>query len=279
MKIFASWSGKQSHAIAQALRDWLPNVLQAVDVFVSSQDIVSGDRGLNTIAESLAERGFGIVIVTKSNQNAPWVLFEAGALSNTLPGRVTPLLCDLPELALARSPLGQFQFNRFDGPGILKLTKDINKASASPIEENRLAATFDKWWPDLEQIYAAIPADHDEEERQAKPDAIANISAALAQLLSEQARLRHSQSEIKELLSLVVPARTVIDERIGEWLHLMRRAPDSPPDDEAHFSIGKSSSMTPPKPPSPPTLPTSGGNPPPLAARPGAPSSPRRSKY
>ncbi|TIS79762.1 MAG: TIR domain-containing protein [Mesorhizobium sp.] len=198
MKIFASWSGKQSHSIAQALKEWLPSVLQSVDVFVSSRDIASGDRGLNAIASSLAERGFGIVILTKSNLKAPWVLFEAGALSNTLPGRVTPLLCDLPELALAGSPLSQFQFNNFDQAGVLKLVKDINKVSAAPIDEQRLDITFEKFWPDLEKAYSAIPPDEDAPKNE--PPEAARIATALTQVISEQVRLASTQDEIRDLL-------------------------------------------------------------------------------
>ncbi|MER9374255.1 hypothetical protein [Mesorhizobium sp. M0491] len=205
MKIFASWSGKQSHSIAEALKDWLPNVLQAVDVFVSSQDISSGDRGLNTIAENLAERGFGIVILTKTNLKAPWVLFEAGALSNTMPGRVTPLLCDLPDLALVESPLSQFQYNKFDRTGILKLVKDINKASSAPIEDARITSTFEKWWPDLESAYQAIPADKLEEEKAKNiGDEKRDTQAALAQLLTQQNYLRRSQNDIMGLLAGVL---------------------------------------------------------------------------
>ncbi|MES0058364.1 hypothetical protein [Mesorhizobium sp. M0041] len=196
MKIFASWSGKQSHAIAQTLKDWLPNVLQAVDVFVSSRDIASGERGLNTIATSLADRGFGIIVLTKSNLKAPWVLFEAGALSNTLPGRVTPLLCDLPELALAGSPLSQFQFNKFDEAGILKLAKDVNRVSANPIDEQRLAVTFEKFWPDLEKAYKLIPDDEEKPKESAEAE---RISAALAQIISGQNTITNMQSDIKGL--------------------------------------------------------------------------------
>jgi hypothetical protein len=34
MKVFISWSGETSHAVAQTLRFWLPSVLQYVEPYV-----------------------------------------------------------------------------------------------------------------------------------------------------------------------------------------------------------------------------------------------------
>jgi hypothetical protein len=33
MKVVVSWSGEASHDVAKALKDWLPVVIEAVDVF------------------------------------------------------------------------------------------------------------------------------------------------------------------------------------------------------------------------------------------------------
>ncbi|ANT53527.1 toll/interleukin-1 receptor domain-containing protein [Mesorhizobium amorphae] len=202
MKIFASWSGEQSRLVAGALKAWLPNVLQAADVFMSSHDIASGDRGLNALASNLSERGFGIVVLTETNFKAPWVLFEAGALSNTLPGRVAPILCDMPALALVQSPLNQFQHNKFDRSGILKLVKDINAASPTPIDEGRLSGAFEKWWPDLESEYRKIPVDKQAEPKANGPRAEEkdNIQAALAQIMIAQSQQSRAQNDLRAML-------------------------------------------------------------------------------
>src|SRR5438046_1749635 len=82
MNVFISWSGKRSKQLALLLRKWLPNVLQTVQVWMSDADIDAGMRGINEISNQLKQARIGILCVTPENQTAPWLLFEAGAISN-----------------------------------------------------------------------------------------------------------------------------------------------------------------------------------------------------
>ncbi len=81
MKIFVSWSGDRSQALAQALRDWLPMVLHYAEPRLSQLDIAAGDRWANEVANELEASKFGIICITRENIIAPWILFEAGALA------------------------------------------------------------------------------------------------------------------------------------------------------------------------------------------------------
>jgi TIR domain len=81
MKVFISWSGSKSQAVALALRGWLRGVINSLEPFVSATDIDAGTRWQSEIASQLDVSNFGIVCVTKENQAAPWLNFEAGALA------------------------------------------------------------------------------------------------------------------------------------------------------------------------------------------------------
>ncbi len=152
MKIFVSWSGRLSHKVATILRNWLPNVIQSIDAYVSSEDIDKGTRWSHEIAKELEASDFGIICVSRDNLNAPWLLFEAGALSKKFEsGRVSPFLIDL-KITDISGPLAQFQATPFSKEEIKKLMYSINRSADIPTLHNeRLDSSFDKWWPDLEK--------------------------------------------------------------------------------------------------------------------------------
>src|SRR5258708_7792508 len=96
MKVFISWSGGLSKRIAELLKNWLPEVLQNVEPWVSSEDIEKGTVWFGELSKRLDEISVGIICVTQENMNAPWILFEAGALSKGREqARVCPLVIDL----------------------------------------------------------------------------------------------------------------------------------------------------------------------------------------
>ncbi|MCL2483300.1 MAG: toll/interleukin-1 receptor domain-containing protein [Propionibacteriaceae bacterium] len=96
MKVFISWSGPLSKKVAQVLKDWIPSVIQAIEPFLSSEDIEKGNRWNTDIARELQESTFGIICVTLENLSAEWLNFEAGALSKTIENtHVAPFLLDV----------------------------------------------------------------------------------------------------------------------------------------------------------------------------------------
>ena len=84
MKVFITWSGKKSKAVALALREWIPDVLNNIEAWMSEIDIGAGRRWSEAIALELGVTNCGIICLTKSNLNQPWILFEAGALAKSI---------------------------------------------------------------------------------------------------------------------------------------------------------------------------------------------------
>lgn len=157
MKLFISWSGDRSKALALALKDWLPLVLHYVDPWLSEADIEAGQRWADAVAKELEACNFGVLCVTRENLASPWVLFEAGALAKSLDGaRVTPLLLDIDFREIS-GPLAQFQAKKFEKKGVLELVQSLNQNSTQQIPEERYQQLFEALWPEFEKKVAAIP--------------------------------------------------------------------------------------------------------------------------
>lgn len=151
MKVFLSWSGELSHQIACIFKDWLPNVLQFVIPYVSSEDIDKGARWSIDIAKELEESHYGILMITDDNANSSWINFEAGALSKTLDkSKVAPFLFNIKRAEL-QGPLIQFQSTIYEKEELFKLINSINKSAHSnnQLNEIRIENVFEKWWPEL----------------------------------------------------------------------------------------------------------------------------------
>ena len=158
MKVFISWSGSRSEKVAEALRDWLPSVIQSVDPFMSASDIEKGSRWSSEIALQLEEAHFGLICLTQDNLQSPWLLFEAGALSKSLgSSRVVPYLYGISQ-TLLQGPLAQFQAALADRASTLEIVKSVNKAlEEQGLEATRLEKAFETWWPSLETALNGIP--------------------------------------------------------------------------------------------------------------------------
>src|ERR1035441_2906009 len=160
MEIFISWSGTRSRHIAQALKGWLPMVINAVRPWLSSADIDKGARWGTEVASKLQSSKFGIICLTPSNIHADWILFEAGALSKTLENTRTCTLLIGVDHADIEFPLAQFQHTQISKSEILKLVTTINKhLDAGSLTDEHLKTAFEKWWPELEAPLASLPSE------------------------------------------------------------------------------------------------------------------------
>ena len=108
LKVFICWSKDRSKAVAEALRDWLPNVFQSVDPFLSASDIDKGSKWRQIVSGELGRSNFGIICLTPENLESPWLLFEAGALSKMEESRTWTYLYGV-KYEDVKDPLSQFQ--------------------------------------------------------------------------------------------------------------------------------------------------------------------------
>lgn len=151
MKVFISWSGPRSKAIASALRELLPDALQNVEAWMSDHEIAAGARWSNELGHALEGSAFGVICLTPENLTAPWLLFEAGSLAKSVAtSRVVPYLFDLAP-ADVTFPLAQFQGSQATREGTLRLLQGINEVLESPMPTERVQRVFDRWWPEFEQ--------------------------------------------------------------------------------------------------------------------------------
>ena len=151
LRVFISWSGDLSKAVALSLRDWLPSLFDRVDPWMSDTDIASGARGLEEIHTTLAGCSFGVIVVTEENQNSSWLNYESGAISKSISEsqvRVVPLLVDLSGPTQLTGPLAQFQARKLDQPGVLKVVETM--ASHLGVNAETAKQRFQAFWPVLD---------------------------------------------------------------------------------------------------------------------------------
>lgn len=157
MKVFLTWSGERSKALAQALRAWIPAVLQGTEVFMSEEDIEPGEQWLNRIEKELGKSDVGVVCLTAENRTAPWLLYEAGVLRGVATEeRVVPYLLHLDKSDVGQ-PLSTLQMCEANDLGTKRLVEMLNRRRASPLPAALLESTFAKWSPDLQSKIEEIP--------------------------------------------------------------------------------------------------------------------------
>jgi len=149
MKIFLSWSGETSKLVASHLHQWLPLIFPDVQIWISTRDIHAGQRWGNELDEQLEATDFGIICVVPSNLLAPWLLFEAGALSKSVEsGRVVPFCLGIGADEV-QGPLSRFQGVAADKEGTRRLVDSINSTMIPPRKETDLGILLIACGPSL----------------------------------------------------------------------------------------------------------------------------------
>lgn len=164
MKIFISWSGERSKNFAEFLQNWLGNIIQSVDPFLSG-DIDKGSKWGPKISQELQESKLGILCLTPENIHSEWIIFEAGALSK-LGDKVCPILINIDKSSI-ELPLSQFQCtlssDKKEMRGLLfSINNEIaelydkDKNQSKPLPESRLNELIEHFWSEFESKITEI---------------------------------------------------------------------------------------------------------------------------
>ncbi len=160
MNIFVSWSGDRSESVAKAFRDWLPNIFQSANPWMSGVDIEKGVLWHEKILEKLRESKVDLICLTPENLKRPWINFEAGAIANNYrleKNHICTILIDLHPDAL-EGPLKQYQATRLNKDDVFALVATINGALVKgTLSKKTLESAFKGHWPELETLIQKIP--------------------------------------------------------------------------------------------------------------------------
>ena len=157
IKVFVSWSGDRSKAMARALKKWLPQMNLLVVPWMSDKDIGAGTLWFQEIAKELSESKFGIFCLTSDNRNEPWMHFEAGALFDIVEKqrhRICPYLLDL-DPSDVKGPLSNFHAKQATKENTWDILDEINKLGEGA-DQKIIKENFERYWPDLESELRSI---------------------------------------------------------------------------------------------------------------------------
>ena len=154
MKVFISWSGQRSQAVAELISDWLKCVIQASQPWISTRDIDRGAIWFSEINDKLKDVSVGIVCLTQENKNKPWILFETGALAKGLStNKVCTFLIDLKPEDL-KDPLAQFNHTTPNKESVWELVRTINNCLVDKSLDDRiLKQVFNTYWEQFENNF------------------------------------------------------------------------------------------------------------------------------
>ena len=157
MKVMISWSGPCAKMVGVILRDFLPRIVQALDPWMSEIDLESGQRWQQEVGQQLNDHHIGISVITRQNVKAPWLNFEAGAISKSVKhSRVIPLLFDLKPSDVI-GPIMQFQARMNSKEDVRLMLRDLNELlDEDALVQSHLDDTFERFWPSMERKFEEV---------------------------------------------------------------------------------------------------------------------------
>ncbi|GAA5229898.1 toll/interleukin-1 receptor domain-containing protein [Arthrobacter cryoconiti] len=222
MKIFISWSGVTSRAVAEALSGWLPKVIQGVEPFVSAKDIDKGANWTVELSRELESAQYGIICLAPDNLLSPWLNYETGAITKSVDSRVAPVLFNVSKDEV-RPPMAQLQLTSIDVEEFELLMMSVNKAAGSRLRDDQVKEAVAVWWPSLETAIRGIKvpdkpsgAMTETSSEPAKPEA--DVAEMMGEILRSVRRLDSRMKHLEGVPELIAGR----DPRLGSYQSAIR---------------------------------------------------------
>lgn len=152
--IFIRRSGEKSKQIASCFYEWFCGTFN-IETWFSVKNIKIGELWEPKIQDALQRSTRGIFFITKENVFAPWINFEAGAISKGNPENYVCIIrVDSHEIP-KESPLFHYQNSSFNKEGIFGLINNI-LIENSDFDEENFKKAFEINWEEFYKKYLKI---------------------------------------------------------------------------------------------------------------------------
>jgi hypothetical protein len=154
VRVFLSWSGERSKALAMALEESIGTLSDRIEPWISDE-LEPGVEWASALIPQIQQARFAILCLTNRNMTAPWIAFETGAYyTSPLREGVIPFLLDIDADELP-FPIGLFQSLKADWKGTKALLTRLGRLvdlDADAVEERMVTGI----WPQLHDRIDAI---------------------------------------------------------------------------------------------------------------------------
>lgn len=211
-EVFFSWSGDKSKEIALKFQDLFKHVFEpAVTSFMSARDIGVGRRSLDVLFSKLEQCNYGVCFVDAENARAPWIQFEAGALSKLIDtSRVMVLSLDGNVQSLEGTPLNEFQHKLFNKDDIKSIFEGIIESYKLEKSRDIIIQRFDGEWDNFYRN-AQIILEKGEEQKKVETDEDGKLDIIMKMLVGVQNLLKTEWTQnIKDGKSMVNELKSII---------------------------------------------------------------------
>lgn len=178
MKIFISWSGSLSKAVALDLKEWLPKVIQVAEPWVSEVDIPKGTPWFDEVRDALKAAAVGILVVTPESAKSAWLNYEAGSIAQILTNRrVCPFVVGMTT-AQVEPPLGLLNGTEANnGADVLNFLLSV---APKDVKAEAIEHAFTREWPDFQVL---LERRVDESRREGAPPATRTMEDKIDEVL------------------------------------------------------------------------------------------------